>query len=166
MDSSNPSPIHGRKTQGIPPVHKTLHYVIILSLIPAIAFGVPAIVQHKNAGAILGVILVGLDSILSIYRSYLIRTKGVTRPSWMGQQHQYEALVPEHESFKHVNGGRTKAAILALCDLVLGLGLLAAILMSLLIEFSIGARYHYWYHRHVGVGVLIAYATVPFIVDA
>jgi len=160
--SPTPQPYQNKDSDPTP-VPKALHYIVIGSIIPAIAFGIPHAVLNHNSGAVMGIPLIAFGGLLSLHRSGIVHKRDLSSSSTeSGERYEYQILLPGGETSSSVNfGGRLKMkkrkeVVLALVDLGIGLGLLASIILTLLAST---------WRQDTGLSYIAAYASLPMIVN-
>jgi hypothetical protein len=149
-----------------PGISNKLHYLIIGSVIPTFAFNIPVAAINENPGAILGIILVGISAILSIYRSELLSHK---KPD--GQSYEYQVLLPNQDTLERGisnmrsrvgSVGKTEKTFFALVDFLFGSGLLVSVVLLYLVT---GGGWYRW-RESSEITVVKTWGSLPLIMDA
>lgn len=150
-------------SRGAPKNFKTLHYLIIAAVIPTFAFDIPVCAIDRNPGAILGVIMVGISAILSIYRSGLLKRAKID-----DQSHEYQVLLPDQVALERGisnvrasvgMAGQTEKTFFALVDF-----LLASILLVATVLLYVTHR-RYWGTKYEGSAIVVVktWGSLPLI---
>jgi hypothetical protein len=159
MDSQTPA--FCRPTSGTTGLSKKLHYTIIASVIPTFAFDIPVAAIQHNPGAILGIIIIGISSILSIYRSGLLSRK---KPN--GQGYEYQVLLPDQETLtrgiENVRSrvgsiGKTEKTFFALVDFLFA----SSLLVSVVLLYVSHGYYSRWYYEDPAMVVVKTWGSWP-----
>lgn len=158
--------------RGAPQNFKTLHYLIIAAVIPTFAFDIPIYAIQRNPGAILGVIMVGISAILSMYRSSLLK-----RAKSYAQLHEYQVLLPDQDGLERggsnvgASVGMTDQAektLFALVDFVFASSLLVAtVLLYAMHGRTTYVRYgrYYWAPKYENPALIVVktWGSLPII---
>lgn len=136
---------------------KTLHYLIIAAVIPTFAFDIPVATIQHNPGSILGIIMVGISGILSIYRSGLLLRK---------QSNEYRIFLPDQDTFERGISnmrarvgkvGQTETTFFALVDFLFANTLLVA---TVLLYTSHG-RSRWQYYEDSALIIVKTWGSLP-----
>ncbi|KAE9969376.1 hypothetical protein EG328_006880 [Venturia inaequalis] len=157
--------------RGAPQNFKTLHYLIIAAVIPTFAFDIPVYAIQRNPGAILGVIMVGISAILSMYRSSLLK-----RAKSYAQLHEYQVLLPDQDGLERggsnvgASVGMTDQAektLFALVDFVFASSLLVATVLLYAMHGRIYVRYGrtHWARQYENPALIVVktWGSLPII---
>lgn len=162
MASTNPA--FCRPGSGTPGLSKKLHYIIIAAVIPTLAFDIPVAAIQHNPGAILGVIMVGVSAILSVYRSGLL-----SRKKSDGQSYEYQVLLPDQDTLQsgisnvraRVGSVRkTEKTFFALVDFLFA----STILVSIVLLYMTHGYYSRWYYEDPAIVVVKTWGSWPLCV--
>lgn len=148
-------------SRGAPKHFKALHYLIISAVVPTFAFDIPVAAIQHNPGSILGIIMVGVSAILSVYRSGLLK-----RAKSDGQSHEYQVLLPDQDILEQAIStvqakiGQTEKTFFAMVDFVLASTLLVATVLLYVLHGNSYSRY-YGYHEDSGMVVVKTWGSLP-----
>lgn len=136
---------------------KTLHYILIATLIPTLAFDIPIIVLEMNTGAVLGVIIISLSTLLSIHRSGLLSRKHSS-----SQGYEYQVLLPHQETLDlRERVGEGERMFFALVDGLFAILLTVATVLVYVLKG--GGR---WWREPVELVVVKTWGSFPLILAA
>jgi hypothetical protein len=144
-------------------VSKKVHYAMMISFLPAIAFCIPHGVVTSHVAPALGLIPQGIGALLALYRSGLLRKKS--------SNHEYQiVLTNDGEDAPH-NKITPERIFLAIADFAIMSGLIISIVFAFLTSsvHCYGYYYNRGYYRTCnddGLSMLAAYGTVPMLFNA
>lgn len=152
-------------SRGAPKNFETLHYLIIAAVVPTFAFDIPVCAIQRDPGAIMGVMMVGLSAILSIYRSGLLK-----RVRFESQSHEYQVLLPDQDvlerGISNVRAsvgmeGQTEKTFFAFVDF-----LFASVLLVATVLLYSTHRAVYWRgYEDPALIVVKTWGSLPMIMD-